>query len=54
MVHMNTLYMVRSPDGVIQGDTLVPFLFIVFLGFTLTKRRSRLYPYLHLLIMPMI
>ena len=54
IVYMNTLYIVRSPDGDIQGDTLVHFLFIIFLGFTLTKRRSRQHPYLHLLIMPTI
>ena len=60
--------MVRSPDGdtpyfeittgVLQGDTLAPFLFIICLeyilktsldnnrelGFTLTERKSRIYP----------
>ena len=64
--------MVRSPDGdttvfemttgVLQGDTLAPFLFIICLdyilktaidnstelGFTVTQRRSRRYPSLHI------
>ena len=68
MLYNNTLSMVRSPDGytpffeittgVLQGDTLAPFLFIICLdynlktfldndrelGFTLTERRSRRYP----------
>ena len=65
MLYMNTRSMVRSPDGdtqffdittgVLQGDTIAPFLFIICLdyvlkssidcssnfGFTLKKRRSR-------------
>ena len=68
MLYMNTRYMVRSPDGdtqffeittgVLQGDTIAPFLFIICLdyflkssidcssncGFTLKKRRSRRHP----------
>ena len=66
--HRNTKVKVRSPDGdteyfdivagVLQGDTLAPFLFIICLdyvlrtsidkikenGFELTKKRSRKYP----------
>ena len=72
MLYRNTRYMVRSQDGdttffeittgVLQGDTLAPFLFIVSLdyilktdidnntelGFTLTQRRSIRYPALHI------
>ena len=72
MLYINTRYMVRSPDGdtaffeittgVLQGDTLAPFLFILCLdyilntsidinaelGFTLTERRSRCYPATHI------
>ena len=71
MLYRNTRSMVRSPDGdtffeittgVLQGDTLATFLFILFLdyilktaidkstelGFTLTQRRSRRYPSLHI------
>ena len=68
MLYYNTRLMVRSPDGdtpfleittgVLQGNTLAPFLFIICLdyilktsldndrelGFTLTERRSRRYP----------
>ena len=68
MLYKNTYSMVRSPDGdtpffkittgVLQGDTLAPFLFIICLdyvlkmlldnnkelGFTLTERKSRRYP----------
>ena len=68
MLYKNTRSMVRSPDGdtpyfeittgVLQGDTLAPFLFIICLdyilktsldnnrelGFTLTERKSRRYP----------
>ena len=68
MLYKNTKSMVRSPDGdtdffevlagVLQGDTLAPFLFILTLdyilrtsvetlsslGFTLEKARSRRYP----------
>ena len=68
MLYRNTRSMVRSPDGdnaffeittgVLQGDTIAPFLFILFLDyilktsvdinaelcFTLTERRSRRYP----------
>ena len=67
-VHRNTKVKVRSPDGdteyfnivsgVLQGDTLAPYLFIICLdyvlrtsidkirenGFELTKERSRRYP----------
>ena len=67
MLYNNTRSMVRSPDihtpyfeittGVLQGDTLAPFLFIICLeyilktsldnnrelGFTLTERKSRRY-----------
>ena len=73
MLYRNIRSMVRSPDGdttffeitpgVLQGDTLAPFLFIVCLyyilktaidkstelGFTLTQRRSRRYPALHII-----
>ena len=66
--HRNTRVKVHSPDGdtdyfgivagVLQGDTLVPYLFIICLdyvlrtsidkikenGFVLTKERSRRYP----------
>ena len=72
MLYRNTRSMVRSPDGdtaffeittgVLQGDTLAPFLFILCLdyilktsvdinaelGFTLTERRSRRYPATHI------
>ena len=68
MLYMNTRSMVRSPDGdtqffeittgVLQCDTIAPFLFIICLdyvlkssidcspnfGFTLKKRRSRRHP----------
>ena len=68
MLYRNTKAIVRSPDGdtdffnvvagVLQGDTLVPFLFILTLdyvlrtsvdklnsfGFTLEKAKSRRYP----------
>ena len=68
ILYKNTRSMVRSPDGdtpyfeittgVLQGDTLAPFLFIICLdyilktsldnnrelGFTLTDRKSRRYP----------
>ena len=68
MLYKNTRSMVHSPDGdtdffdittgVLQGDTLAPFLFIICLdyvlrkalddnlelGFTLTERRSRRHP----------
>ena len=68
MLYKNTHSMVFSPDGdtsyfeiitgVLQGDTLAPFLFIICLdyilktsldnnrelGFTLTERKSRRYP----------
>ena len=68
MLYKNTRSMVRSPDGdtryfeittgVLQGDTLAPFLFIICLdyilktsldnnrelGFTLTEKKSRRYP----------
>ena len=68
MLYRNTKVKVRSPDGdtdyldivasVLQGDTLVPYLFIICLeyvlrtsidenkenGFKLTKKRSRRYP----------
>ena len=68
MLYKNTRSMVRSPDGdtpyfeittgVLQGDTLAPFLFLICLdyilktsldnnrelGFTLTERKSRRYP----------
>ena len=68
MLYKNTRSMVRSPDGdtpyfeittgVLQGDTLAPFLFIICLdyilktsldnnrelGFTLTERKSKRYP----------
>jgi hypothetical protein len=68
MLYRNTRSMVRSPDGdteffdiiagVLQGDTLAPFIFIICLdyvlrfaldknqdlGFTLTKQRSRRHP----------
>ena len=74
MLYRNTRSMVRSPDGdtaffeintgVLQGDTLAPFLFILCLdyilktsvdinaelGFTLTERRSRRYPATHIII----
>ena len=68
ILYRNTLVKVRSPDGdteyfdivagVLQGDTLAPYLFIICLdyvlrtsidkikenGFELTKKRSRRYP----------
>ena len=68
MLYMNIKSMVRSPDGgteffyvtsgVLQGDTLAPYLFVIFLdcvlrkafdankelGFTLSKSRSRRHP----------
>ena len=68
MLYKNTQYMVRSPDGdtsffkittgVLQGDTIAPFIFIVCLdyvlmnsldinsnlAFTLSQRRSRSSP----------
>ena len=68
MLYKNTKACVRSPDGdtnifeifagVLQGDTLAPYLFVICLdyvlrtsvdlhaelGFTLSKRRSRRYP----------
>ena len=68
ILHRNTKVKVRSPDGdteyfdivagVLQGDTLAPYLFIICLdyvlrtsidkirenGFELTKRRSKRYP----------
>ena len=68
MLYKNTKSLVRSPDGdtdyfdiatgVLQGDTLAPFLFIITLdyvlrtslykhddlGFTLLKRKSSRYP----------
>ena len=68
MLYMNTLSMVHSSDGdtpyfeitngVLQGDTLAPFLFIICLdyilktslynnrelGFNLKERKSRRYP----------
>ena len=68
ILYRNTKVKVRSPDGdteyfdivagVLQGDTLVPYLFIICLdyvlrtsidkirenGFTLKKKRSRRYP----------
>ena len=68
MLYRNTKMKVRSPDGdtgyfdivagVLQGDTLAPYLFIICLdyvlrtsidkikenGFELTKKRSRRYP----------
>ena len=68
MLYKNTKVKVRSPDGdtdyfdivagVLQGDTLAPYLFIICLdyvlrtfidlmkenGFTLAKERSRRYP----------
>ena len=68
MLYNNTRSMVRSPDGdtpyfeittgVLQGDTLAPFLFIICLdyilktsldnnrelGFTLTERKGSQYP----------
>ena len=68
MLYRNTKVKVRSPDGdtdyfdivagVLQGDTLAPYLFIIYLdfvlrtsinkikenGFKLTKERSRRYP----------
>ena len=67
MLYRNTKVKVRSPDratgyyivaGVLQGDTLAPYLFIICLdyvlrtsldkikenGFKLTKERSRRYP----------
>ena len=68
MVYRNTKVKVRSPDGdtyyfdivagVLQGDTLAPYLFIIYLDyvlrtsidkikdnvFKLTKERSRRYP----------
>ena len=72
ILYMNTRSMVISPDGdttffelttgVLQGDTLAPFLFIICLDYilktdidnnteidiTLTQRRSRRYPALHI------
>ena len=68
ILYRNTKVKVRSPDGdteyfdivagVLQGDTLAPYLFIICLdnvlrtsidniwenGFVLTKKRSRRYP----------
>ena len=68
ILYRNTKVKVRSPDGdteyfdivagVLQGDTLVPYLFILYLdyvlrtsinkirenGFELTKKRNRRYP----------
>ena len=60
ILYRNTKVKVRSPDvaGVLQGDTLAPYLFIICLdyvlrtlidkirenGFELTKKRSRSYP----------
>ena len=68
ILYKNTKVKVRSPDGdteyfdivagVLQGDTLAPYLFIIYLdymlrtsiykirenGFELTKKRSRRYP----------
>ena len=68
MLYKNTKVKVRSPDGdtdyfdivagVLQGDTLAPYLFIIYLeyvlrtsidlmkenGFKLAKARSRRYP----------
>ena len=68
ILYKNTKVKVRSPDGdteyfvivagVLQGDTLAPYLFIIFLdyvlrtsidkirenGFELTKKRSKRYP----------
>ena len=68
MLYKNTLSMVRSPDGdtpffkittgVLQGDTIAPFLFIICLdyvlrnslkdienlGLIITERKSRRYP----------
>ena len=68
ILYRNTKVKVRSPDrdteyfdivaGVLQGDTLAPYLFIIYLdyvlrtsidkirenGFELTKKRSRRYP----------
>ena len=64
MLYRNTKVKVRSPDGdtdyfniiagVLQGDTLAPYLFIICLdkvlrtsienGFKLTKEKSRRYP----------
>ena len=68
ILYTDTKSMVRSPDGdtdffdvisgVLQGDTLAPYLFVICLdyalrkafdsnkelGFTLSKRRSRRYP----------
>ena len=72
MLYKKTCSMVRSPDGdtpffnittvVLQGDTLLPFLFIICLdyilkklldsnsnlGFTLIKRKSKRYPAVHI------
>ena len=72
MLYKNTRSMVHSPDGdtsyfeittgVLQGDTLAPFLFIICLdyilktaldnnlklGLTLTERKSRRYPTEHI------
>ena len=72
MLYMNTSAMVRSPDGdtpyfeittgVLQGDTLAPYLFIICLdyilkhsiddninlGFTLSQRRSSRHPAIHI------
>ena len=68
ILYWNTKVKARSPDGdtdyfdivvvVLQGDTLAPYLFIIYLdyvlrtsidkikenGFKLTKKRSRRYP----------
>ena len=72
MLYRNTSAMVRSPDGdtpyfeittgVLQGDTLAPYLFIICLdyilkhsiddninlGFTLSQRRSSRHPAIHI------
>ena len=72
MLYKNTRAVIRSPDGdtpyfeittgVLQGNTLAPFLFIIYLyyilktsldnnrelGFTLTERKSIRYPAEHI------